>query len=56
MVKDQVGELDGLEFVKDIKVDQSSYTGYVNAIGQKHGLGEELMDTGDVYEGEYKDG
>ena len=56
MMKEQAGELKNLGFVTDLKIGTSMYTGYINADGQKHGLGEELLETTDVYEGEFKNG
>ena len=56
MMKEQIRELEGLEFITDTRIEDSMYTGYINKTGQKHGLGEELLTTGDVYEGEYNNG
>ena len=53
MMKEQTGELNELVFVSDKKYGTSMFTGYTNKLGKRHGIGEELLVNGDVYEGEY---
>ena len=55
ILKQQAEELQDLEFVTDLQLGRSMYTGYMKN-GLKHGLGEELLESGDVYEGEYRNG
>ncbi len=54
-LKEEVHELDGLTFINAMKGEDglTVYSGYINQEGMRHGLGQDKIANGDVYEGEY---